>query len=93
MTIGTFVSFTLYLGLLVGPVIQIVSIGSQVTEAFAGLERIRELRNELAEDAGDARREPLERLDGRVEFREVSFEYEKGVPVLREISFAAPPEP
>ncbi len=91
MTIGSFVSFTLYLGLLVGPVIQIVSIGSQVTEAFAGLERIRELRNELAEDAGDAAREPLERLDGRVEFRDVSFEYEKGVPVLRAIAFEASP--
>jgi ABC-type multidrug transport system fused ATPase/permease subunit len=91
MTIGTFVSFTLYLGLLVGPVIQIVSIGSQVTEAFAGLERIRELREELAEDAGDAAREPLERLEGRVEFRNVSFEYDKGVPVLREISFASSP--
>jgi subfamily B ATP-binding cassette protein MsbA len=91
MTIGTFVSFTLYLGLLVGPVIQIVSIGSQVTEAFAGLERIRELREELAEDAGDAAREPLERVEGRVEFRNVSFEYEKGTTVLREISFASSP--
>jgi ABC-type multidrug transport system fused ATPase/permease subunit len=91
MTIGSFVSFTLYLGLLVGPVIQIVSIGSQVTEAFAGLERIRELRDELAEDAGDAEREPLERLDGRVEFREVSFEYDRGVPVLRGVSFASSP--
>jgi len=91
MTIGSFVSFTLYLGLLVGPVIQIVSIGSQVTEAFAGLERIRELREELAEDSGDAAREPLERLEGKVEFRNVSFEYEKGVPVLREISFASSP--
>ncbi len=47
MTIGSFFSFTLYLGLLVGPVVQIVSIGSQITEAFAGLERIREIRNEL----------------------------------------------
>src|SRR5262249_7372575 len=91
MTIGSFVSFTLYLGLLVGPVIQIVSIGSQVTEAFAGLERIRELRNELAEDASDKAREPLERIDGRVEFRDVSFEYEKGVPVLRGISFTSSP--
>ena len=91
MTIGSFVSFTLYLGLLVGPVIQIVSIGSQVTEAFAGLERIRELREELAEDSGDAVREPLERLEGKVEFRDVSFEYEKGVPVLKEISFASSP--
>jgi subfamily B ATP-binding cassette protein MsbA len=91
MTIGSFVSFTLYLGLLVGPVIQIVSIGSQVTEAFAGLERIRELRGELAEDAGDRSREPLTRIDGAVEFRDVSFEYEKGVPVLKEVSFAAAP--
>jgi len=91
MTIGSFVSFTLYLGLLVGPVIQIVSIGSQITEAFAGLERIRELRNELAEDAGDRVREPLERIDGSVAFRDVSFEYEKGVPVLRGISFEASP--
>jgi ABC-type multidrug transport system fused ATPase/permease subunit len=91
MTIGSFVSFTLYLGLLVGPVIQIVSIGSQVTEAFAGLERIRELRDEIAEDAGDASREPLSRLDGKVEFRDVSFEYDKDVPVLRGISFTALP--
>ncbi len=91
MTVGSFVSFTLYLGLLVGPVIQIVSIGSQVTEAFAGLERIRELRDELAEDAGDRERDPLPRLDGEVEFRDVSFEYEKDVPVLRGISFEARP--
>src|SRR5262249_17254651 len=89
MTVGSFVSFTLYLGLLVGPVIQIVSIGSQVTEAFAGLERIRELREELAEDAGDAEREPLTRIQGRVEFRDVSFEYERAVPVLRGVSFTA----
>ncbi|HEX4438437.1 MAG TPA: ABC transporter ATP-binding protein [Thermoanaerobaculia bacterium] len=91
MTVGSFVSFTLYLGLLVGPVVQIVSIGSQVTEAFAGLERIRELRDELREDAGDAAREPLPRLEGRVEFRDVSFAYEKDVPVLHDISFSASP--
>jgi ABC-type multidrug transport system fused ATPase/permease subunit len=91
MTLGTFVSFTLYLALLVGPIVQIVSIGSQITEAFAGLERIRELRNELPEDEGDAAREGLPRLVGRVEFREVSFEYRAGVPVLRGVSFAAEP--
>ncbi len=91
MTVGSFVSFTLYLGLLVGPVIQIVSIGSQITEAFAGLERIRELREELAEDAGDAAREPLPPLEGAVEFRDVSFSYEEGVPVLHDVSFAARP--
>ncbi len=91
MTVGSFVSFTLYLGLLVGPVIQIVSIGSQVTEAFAGLERIRELRDELAEDAGDREREPLPPLEGRVEFRDVSFSYEENVPVLHDVSFVASP--
>ena len=91
MTIGSFFSFTLYLGLLVGPVVQIVSIGSQITEAFAGLERIREIRNELTEDAGDAGREPLPPIEGRVEFRDVHFEYEAGVPVIRGVSFVVPP--
>ena len=91
MTVGSFVSFTLYLGLLVGPVIQIVSIGSQITEAFAGLERIRELREELTEDAGDANREPLPPLEGAIEFRDVSFSYEKDVPVLHGVSFSARP--
>jgi subfamily B ATP-binding cassette protein MsbA len=91
MTIGSFFSFTLYLGLLVGPVVQIVSIGSQITEAFAGLERIREIRNELTEDAGDAEREPLPPIEGRVEFRDVHFEYEAGVPVIRGVSFVVPP--
>jgi len=91
MTIGSFFSFTLYLGVLVGPVVQIVSIGSQITEAFAGLERIREIRNELAEDAGEERREPLPPLDGRVEFQDVHFEYQQGVPVIRGVSFTAEP--
>jgi ABC-type multidrug transport system fused ATPase/permease subunit len=91
MTIGSFFSFTLYLGLLVGPVVQMVSIGSQITEAFAGLERIREIRNELAEDAGDEKLEPLPPLAGRVEFRDVHFEYRVGVPVIRGVSFIAEP--
>ena len=91
MTVGSFVSYTLYLGLLVGPVVQIVSIGSQITEAFAGLERIREVRNELTEDAEDPKRQHLSRIDGRVEFRDVLFEYELGTPVLKGISFVAEP--
>ena len=91
MTIGAFVSYTLYLGLLVGPVVQIVSIGSQITEAFAGLERIREVRNEITEDAEDERRHPLSRIEGRIEFEKVTFEYEKGVPVLKGVSFVAEP--
>src|SRR5438105_7161479 len=57
MTRGQLFQFTALLALLVGPIVQIVSIGSQITEAFAGLERIREIRNETAEDAGDETRE------------------------------------
>ena len=87
MTLGSFFSFTLYMGLLVGPVIQIVSIGSQITEAFAGLERIREIRNETPEDAGDAAKRTLPRIVGHVAFQDVSFEYQEGVPVLKRISF------
>jgi subfamily B ATP-binding cassette protein MsbA len=91
MTVGSFVSYTLYLGLLVGPVVQIVSIGSQITEAFAGLERIREVRNELAEDSEDPSRQALGRLQGRIEFRDVRFEYQKDAEVLHGISFIAEP--
>ncbi|HEY8021624.1 MAG TPA: ABC transporter ATP-binding protein [Thermoanaerobaculia bacterium] len=91
MTVGSFVSFTLYLGLLVGPAISIVNIGSQITEAFAGLERIREILNEVREDAGEADREPLPEILGAVEFQDVWFEYQKDTPVLKGISFAALP--
>ncbi len=91
MSPGTFFSFILYLGLMVGPVVQIVNIGSQITEAFAGLERIREIRNEPKEDAGDAARLPVDRVLGTVEFRDVHFAYQQGVPVLHGISFRAEP--
>ena len=91
MTVGGFFSFTLYLGLMIGPMIQVVNIGSQITEAFAGLERIRELRNERTEDEGEASRQPLPRVEGRIEFRDVHFEYQPGVPVLKGISFVAQP--
>ncbi len=91
MTLGAFVAFTAFLALLVGPIIQIVSIGSQITEAFAGLERIREIRNETPEDAGDLLRAPLPRIEGRVEFRDVTFAYREGVPILHGVSFRAYP--
>jgi ABC-type multidrug transport system fused ATPase/permease subunit len=91
MTVGDFFSFTLYLGLLVGPVAQIVNIGTQITEAFAGLERIREIRNEQPEDEGDEERKPLDQIAGRVELEDVSFEYKPGQPVLHGVSFTALP--
>jgi subfamily B ATP-binding cassette protein MsbA len=91
MTTGALFQFTALLAMLVGPVVQIVSIGSQITEAFAGLERIREIRNELAEDAGDQLHAPLPPIEGTVEFQDVVFEYKPGVPVLHGISFVARP--
>ncbi len=91
MTMGALFQFTALLAMLVGPVVQIVSIGSQITEAFAGLERIREIRNELTEDAGDETRASLPPIEGLIEFRDVTFEYKPGVPVLHGISFIAKP--
>jgi ABC-type multidrug transport system fused ATPase/permease subunit len=91
MTIGDFFSFTLYLGLLVGPIVQVVNIGSQITEAFAGLERIREIRNEKREDEEELSRRALGRIDGLVELRDVHFEYKADTPVLKGISLVARP--
>ena len=91
MTMGALFQFTALLAMLVGPVVQIVSIGSQITEAFAGLERIREIRNELTEDAGDENRSSLPPIEGTVEFRDVTFEYQPGTPVLHGINFIARP--
>src|SRR5258706_5303425 len=91
MTVGGFFSFTMYLGMLVGPVIQIVHIGSPITDAFAGLERIREIRNEVPEDEGEVSRQPLPAVEGTIEFRDVHFEYQAGTPVLKGISFVAKP--
>jgi ABC-type multidrug transport system fused ATPase/permease subunit len=91
MSVGSFVAFTMYLALLVGPVVQIVNIGSQISEAFAGLERIREIRSEPTETEGETEREPLPEIVGTVEFRDVSFEYQSDNPVLHDVSFVARP--
>jgi ABC-type multidrug transport system fused ATPase/permease subunit len=90
MTLGDFVMYVFFVGLVAAPLVQIASIGTQISEAFAGLDRIRELRQTAAEDGGDAGREPVRDIDGSVEFRDVWFEYDTGVPVLRDISFWAP---
>jgi len=90
MTVGGLISFTLYLALVVGPVVQIVAIGTQLSEAFAGLERIREILNEIREDADDPTKRPVEQIAGNVEFRDVWFEYTPGVPVLKDINILAP---
>lgn len=90
MTIGGLISFTLYLALVVGPVVQIVSIGTQLSEAFAGLERMREVLGEKREDADDAAKKATADIEGAVEFRDVWFEYTKDVPVLKDINLIAP---
>ncbi len=90
MTLGEIFMFVVFAGLMVTPLIQVSAIGTQITEAFAGLDRIREVLSEIPEDREDGRREPLPRLRGDVVFDDVSFEYEPGVPVLRHVSFSAP---
>ena len=90
MTTGELFSYVLYVGVMVAPLIQISSIGTQVTEAFAGLDRIHELRAVRTEDDEDARREAISDLAGNVKFENVWFEYKPDTPVLKEISFHAP---
>jgi subfamily B ATP-binding cassette protein MsbA len=77
-------------GLLAAPVVQIANVGTQVSEAFAGLDRIREILDLPTEDQEDRSRAPLPALSGQVEFRDVAFEYEPGTPVLRGLSFQVP---
>lgn len=89
MTLGDFVMYIFFTGLVGAPIMQISSIGTQITEAFAGLDRIREVMREQTEDQQDADREPLARVTGNVEFDNVTFAYKPGVPVLQNISFVA----
>jgi len=90
MTLGDFVMYVFFTGLVAAPIVQIASIGTQITEAFAGLDRIREIRAVTPEDAGDERRGSLDRVRGEIEFERVWFEYQPGVPVLKDVSFVAP---
>jgi ABC-type multidrug transport system fused ATPase/permease subunit len=89
MTLGSFVTYVFLVGLMAAPLVQIASIGTQVSEAFAGLDRIREIRDMTTEDQADAEKESMPDVDGRVEFQRVSFEYVPNVPVLRDVSFCA----
>ena len=90
MTLGDFVMYIFFIGLVAAPLVQIASIGTQVSEAFAGLDRIREIRQTPTEDQEDERREPIRDVAGHVAFENVDFEYVPGVPVLRDVSFRTP---
>jgi ABC-type multidrug transport system fused ATPase/permease subunit len=90
MTLGEFVMYVFFTGLVAAPLVSIASIGTQISDAFAGLDRIREIRSMTTEDADDAEREPLPEVRGDVRFEDVSFEYNPGVPVLKHVTFHAP---
>ncbi|MEO8452339.1 MAG: ABC transporter ATP-binding protein [Gemmatimonadota bacterium] len=90
MTLGDFFTYTLFTGMLALPMVQLASIGTQVSEAFAGLDRIHDLRAMATEDDEDKTRQHLANVAGDVRFEDVWFEYNPGTPVLKGISFHAP---
>jgi ABC-type multidrug transport system fused ATPase/permease subunit len=91
LTLGGFVTFTALLAFLVAPVFQMVSIGTQLSEALAGLERTREVLRETPEDADPRRTVAIPTLAGEVVFDRVRFAYDGGKPVLDQVSFRAAP--
>ncbi len=91
MTLGDFIMYIFFVGLVAAPMVSIASIGTQITEAFAGLDRIREVIDTATEDDMDADKAPLGPIRGDIAFDEVWFEYDEGRPVLRGVSFRAAP--
>lgn len=90
LTVGDFLSFTLLLGFMIAPIVQMSNIGSQLTEALAGLDRTEELMNMDAEVDDANRTHALGHFEGDMVFDRVGFAYEKGNEVLHGISFSAP---
>jgi len=90
MTYGEFISFTLFLGFMIAPIVQMSNIGSQLTEAMAGLDRTQELMNMPEEDNPKDRTVKLNTIKGDILFKDVSFSYEENKEVLHNISFEAP---
>lgn len=90
MTFGDFLAFTLYLGFMIAPIVQMSNIGSQLTEAFAGLDRTEEIMNTPLESDDKKRTISLPVIQGDVEFSDVSFAYESGKEVVKGINFKAP---
>ncbi len=91
MTMGDFMTFTMFLAMLVAPMFQIVAIGTQLTEALAGLDRTQEVLHERPENEDPRRTLPIGTLNGYVAFENVNFEYDPGKPVLHEVSFESQP--
>jgi len=91
MTLGDFVMFIFFIGLLAAPLVSIASIGTQITEAFAGLDRIREIMDMQTEDEADEGKPMLGEIRGEIKFDDVWFEYNPGSPVLKGVTFHAAP--
>ncbi len=91
MTLGDFVMYVFFVGMVAMPLIDISQIGTQISEAFAGLDRIREIRRMTTEWAEDHDRTPVSSISGAIDFENVWFEYDEGVPVLKDVSFRAAP--
>ncbi|MCX6612751.1 MAG: ABC transporter ATP-binding protein, partial [Acidobacteria bacterium] len=89
MTIGDLFMYAAFTGMMAMPVVELASIGTQITEALAGLDRIREVLDLKGEDAEDATRASVGDLKGDIEFVGVGFEYQENTPVLKDISFHA----
>ncbi|WP_282121891.1 ABC transporter ATP-binding protein [Algibacter mikhailovii] len=90
MTTGDFLFFTLILGFMIAPIVQMSNIGSQLTEALAGLDRTEELMNMSAEEDDEARSIQLKNVKGDIVFEDVTFAYETDKEVLHNINFKAP---
>ncbi|ADR22470.1 putative multidrug export ATP-binding/permease protein YgaD [Marivirga tractuosa] len=91
LTFGDFLAFTLYLGFMIAPIVQMSNIGSQLTEAFAGLDRTEEIMNTPVETDDPNRTIELNEVKGHIEFQNVSFAYEEDKDVVKNISFEAKP--
>jgi subfamily B ATP-binding cassette protein MsbA len=91
LTPGSYFSYVLFLAFMIAPIAQLVNIGTQLTEALAGLDRTTEIMNEREEDSEPARTHAVGTVRGDVDFQDVAFEYEKGKPVLHRISFESTP--
>jgi ABC-type multidrug transport system fused ATPase/permease subunit len=89
MTVGDLAMYVSFLAILTLPVVQLASVGTQLSEAFASLDRLREIRRLPTEDTDDAGRLPLPAVRGEIEFQDVGFEYDAGAPVLNHVSFRA----
>jgi len=90
LTSGEFLQFTMFMVFMIAPIVQMSNIGSQLTEAFAGLDRTEELMNMSVEDDGTVRTVKIDDMKGNIKFNNVSFAYEEGKEVVRNISFDAP---